>query len=429
MVRYTYYGAVFSLFFWVFCCAYQTSKNFQAPGATVFHNKTNPLLSHHFQRQCVGGADQSFGCKGIVKGQFLGGNEFDIVTGMVVLLDGSMIVSGYTGSILSGEWQAFLTAYTKNGLLDRSFGTNGIVLKQFSPYLYDQMNTLIMQPGKGVLLAGETRVGIARYAYFLARYTFNGMLDTHFGVDGVIEQPFIGDGWYDEINALAVQSDGLIIVAGYSKFGDGQKISVVRYTADGQPDSTFGTQSIFVSEYLGLQQRDEAIAVAIQPCTNRIIVGATSVDQAPGKVRLVLLGLTQAGVLDRTWGVGGLVQEPFLGVGCKDQVEALAMYQDGSVVVAGSFSNGAGEQAFLIRYTKEGVKDRSFGTGGVVAQPVIAPGATHDCINALALQPDGKIIAVGKTGGELTFQACMMRYTAQGQLDTTFGVNGILLFP
>src|SRR2546421_6190563 len=126
------------------------------------------------------------------------------------------------------------------------------------------------------------------------------------------------------------------------------------------------------------------------------------------------------GDLDLTFGRGGKVTTDFSGNA--DDAAALAIQSDGKIVVAGSsWGRTAGTTlAVLARYNTDGALDMTFGIGGRVSTRQSSFVANSYFV-ALAIQPDGKIVALGNgTSGFIT------RYNGNGALDTTFGNEGIV---
>ncbi|MBS1986496.1 hypothetical protein JST99_01000 [Candidatus Dependentiae bacterium] len=154
-------------------------------------------------------------------------------------------------------------------------------------------------------------------------------------------------------------------------------------------------------------------ALAVQTDGSVVIVGSVSTTSNAALVRY-----TNAGDLDPSFGSGGLVSTI---IGTNSAFFGVAIQPDGKIVVAG-FGTLAGVDTFLsARYNTDGTLDASFGTGGIVTTPI---GATAAAAFDLLLQPDGKIVAAGRSGGITQF--VVVRYTTTGTLDGTFGTGGIV---
>jgi uncharacterized delta-60 repeat protein len=126
------------------------------------------------------------------------------------------------------------------------------------------------------------------------------------------------------------------------------------------------------------------------------------------------------GNLDTTFGAGTGKVITAMGAG-EDTARALAVQPDGKIVVAGSCSNGSDNDFCLARYDANGVLDATFGSGGKVITDV----STYpDNAYAIAVQPDGKIVVAGSCY-MITYDFCLARYSANGVLDATFGIDGL----
>src|SRR3989441_110338 len=156
-----------------------------------------------------------------------------------------------------------------------------------------------------------------------------------------------------------------------------------------------------------------------------------------GVMRHTLSGLGWGGVLalppapratpgdpDPSFGTGGQVTTPI--VSSDDGACALVLQPDGKLVAAG-YTSGANGTAFaLVRYNANGSLDSSFGTGGKVTTPI---GSIDDEPFALVLQPDGKLVAAGYTDNGSTIAFALVRYNANGSLDSSFGTGGKVTTP
>lgn len=128
----------------------------------------------------------------------------------------------------------------------------------------------------------------------------------------------------------------------------------------------------------------------------------------------------QPGALDRSFGGDGRVTT---NIGDHyDAAYALAIQSDGKLVAAGETDlRNSGAQIALTRYRRHGRLDAGFGSAGRVVTNL--PGL-YDYVNGIAIQPDGKIVAVG-TGGFGSF--AVVRFTVDGSLDTSFSGDGRVL--
>ena len=132
------------------------------------------------------------------------------------------------------------------------------------------------------------------------------------------------------------------------------------------------------------------------------------------------------GDLDPTFGVGGTVTTD---LGGEDEIIGLALQPDGKIVAVGQvFHDATGASDFAItRYTSTGVLDATFGSGGAVTTDF---GTRNDIAGGVAIQSDGKIVVSGLSfvgADRSTEDFALARYGPDGSLDPTFGVGGMVL--
>src|SRR5437773_237131 len=132
-----------------------------------------------------------------------------------------------------------------------------------------------------------------------------------------------------------------------------------------------------------------------------------------------LAACANPGDLDPSFGTGGKVTTPS---GSNGYINALVLQPDGKLVAAGyTQNNGSNSDFALVRYNADGSLDGSFGTDGIVTT-LIQNGGFFE---AVVLQPDGKLVAAGVGGGHFA----LVRYNADGSLDGTFGTGGKVITP
>ncbi|HEX6702269.1 MAG TPA: hypothetical protein VF101_16195 [Gaiellaceae bacterium] len=360
-----------------------------------------------------GRLDPRFGTGGTVVTDF-GSHGYSYASAIAVQRDGKLVVAG-RGRISAVDDFA-IGRYTARGSLDPTFGRGGKTLTGFGSArgFSAWANSLAIQPDGKAVVAGTSGKSASRFA--LARYTTAGKLDRRFGRHGVVTtiQPS------GQPSAVALQRDGKIVAAGTSFGGEREKIALERYTAEGRLDPSFGTGGKVIT---AIGSWNDGRALALQRDGKLVVAGQSGDDFAVSRY-------TATGRLDRSFGKGGDVVTPFgvrqdgNGLASTDEALAVAVQPDGKIVAAGAsdVSGRSGEQHCcfddfaLVRYTADGRLDRSFGDGGKVLTEFDGNASVH----AIVIQPDGKIVAAG--GGAGSF--ALARYTSRGQLDRTFGNGG-----
>ncbi len=245
----------------------------------------------------------------------------------------------------------------QTGTLDMSFAP--VITGVF----FAQINAMIVQTNDQILFGGSfTNVsGAARSG--IARLNADGSVDQGF-------DPGTGiSGGLNSVNAIAVQSnDGSVWIGGdFTKVNGTNRTRVARLNSNGSLDAAFNP---------GTGPNNTVKALAAQPDGSILIAGRfTSVN---GKNRGSLARLSATGSLDTNF---------VSGVGADAEIDTLALQSDGKIIIGGRFTHFNGtSQARIARLNgADGSLDSSFNIG---------PGA-NDFVNAVLLQPDGKILVGG----------------------------------
>lgn len=299
------------------------------------------------------------------------------------------------------------------GTLDPSFGSGGQV--QFAVGTEDRVNAMVLQPDGKIVLAGRSRPGAVRFDFALARFNPDGTVDTSFGNGGRVITPLGVQGSpEDEASALALQPNGKIIAVGSARTTGGNLThsGVVRYNSNGTLDTTFGNAGIAIIDHAVNR------AVVVQADGKIVCAGGGGSSQLAD---FQISRLLPNGTPDPSWGNGGHVTLDFAGSG--DGVWALAIQPDGKIIAAGqSRLLGDDDNFAAARFNADGTLDPSFGTGGKVTTDF--DGST-DIAYAVTLQSDGKIILAGQPRtGTNEWQFGLVRYNPDGSLDNNFGIQG-----
>lgn len=340
--------------------------------------------------------------------------------------------------------------------LDSSFGSshNGTVITSIGDEAI--ANAVILQPDGKIVLIGEGH-DAGQYV-FVARYLSGGTLDSSFGTSGIVKTTF-RDGLLGK-NALLLQ-DGKILVTGAFVDKNGPQFASVRYLSDGSLDTTWGDGGINWCAVYGVIE-----SIADAPNDKMVCGGVTAMNQ-----KMIGAGCRRFynGTLDPTFGPGQGSTATI--VGLSTQIHEVVAQPDGMTVMAG-VANDDGNKFLCVRYTDAGILDDSFGSGGIVTtvfpgtsyahaytvglqtdgKILVAGESDHQCslvrynidgsvdsdfgingfvritlgtasiINALVIQADGKIVCVGQSDNDIV----VLRFNVNGSPDTTFGVNGII---
>jgi uncharacterized delta-60 repeat protein len=264
--------------------ALQSDGKIVAAGRTLVGGVSSFALGRY---NSDGSLDTTFGTGGKVTTDSLG-DAF----ALSIRSDGKIVVAG-------GRTQSpstfVLARYNSDGSLDTTFGSGGKVVRTDFSGLFV---ALVLQPdGKIVVAAGKTG------DFVLVRYDGDGSLDTTFGSGGTLTTDFSGRD--DEAYALAIQSDGKIVAAGRTTTTSGSVLSdfaLARYNSDGSLDTTFGTGGKVTTSFPS-PFPSAAYALALQS-DGKIVVAGGGLDVESG---IRLARYNNDGSLDITFGVGGKV--------------------------------------------------------------------------------------------------------------------------
>lgn len=308
------------------------------------------------------------------------------------------------------------TVMAADGDLDTTFGTGGKVMIDFNGNpttgAADQDTGLdmVIQPDGKIIIVGESNIGGGDSVMSATRLNADGTLDTTFATGGRFmynAKVAVAERAY----GVAVQADGKILIAG--RDGLPRTRYVIRLNADGAFDTTFGVNGVFKTA-IGSTTFDEP-ELAIQADGKIIVIGASR-NGGLTTDAFSVMRITTTGVLDTTFDNDGEAVTTFSG---NDRAYGVKLQSDGKVVVSGATNNGGGMA--LARYNTDGSLDAGFGSAGKMTATF--PSAST-IMQDLTILPNGKIIGAGYIRGQHS-DAALIRFNADGTLDTTFGTNGV----
>lgn len=383
----------------------------------------------------AGDYDESFSFDGRVSADILHRNN--TATDVAVQLDGKILVAGITETAASKDLA--MIRFNADGTLDKTFGTGGDdgdarVTRDFGGF--DEIVTcMALQRDGKILIGGKTRVMITTQG-FVARFNRDGSVDSNFGSNGVAFLPFGTQGAI--VNDIALQDDGKIVAVGTvpSPLG-GNNIGVARLTKFGSFDFDFSGNGFGIHD--GGATYDQGNAVVVQEDGKILIAGTGDDPKLEGSDGL-LIRLLPDGSLDddfdvdgkaiegafdddgfsdvevlpngRIYTVGSSAEYAYIvefgpdgtfrrGTGQRYLTKSLDEYQqvvrqaDNKLVAVGEAADGGYSYSFVRRY-EEGTRfDDTFASKGTKALGFSQGGG-------VALQPDGKIVLVGTSDGSTT---------------------------
>jgi uncharacterized delta-60 repeat protein len=345
----------------------------------------------------TGALDPTFGAAG--KANVAGYGLSVQADGKIVAATGAAVIAGGTPPVTSSA-QLGLARLTTTGGMEFSRADEVGNCQSFACMVSEAVaGGVLVQPDGAIVTAGGMKTadqyGGSCARFKVRRYLAGGSPDPAFGAGGLAS---FGAGY---ANAVAIQPDGRLVVAGVNKNYSctplpggtpSDDFSVGRLTTSGEPDATFGTNGVASVSLGGAEEA--ATAIAIRP-DGKIVLGGYASNGANRDFAVAIY--SAAGVLE---------SNALHDLGADDVAYALALQPDGKILMGGS----AGSNFVLVRVTAPGAYDSTFGAAGRMANP----GAP---IRAIALQPDGKIIAAQADGD-------VLRFEANGPQDASFGISG-----
>ncbi len=323
-----------------------------------------------------GTLDPTFGGDGKVTTDFGGVNDW--ASALALQPDGKIVVAGRSDA--RGNEGLALVRYLPDGTLDATFGSNGTLLTDF-----ESATALALQPDGKIVVAG------ASGDFALARYLPNGTLDTTFGSNGMVLTDF-GGGSNDHGGALALQSDGKIVVAGYSDASGSTAFALARYLPNGTLDATFSGDGKVLTNF-GSGSEAFAFDLALQSDGKIVVSGVSTASGAD----FALARYLPNGTLDATFGGDGKVTTDF---GGNAAAHVLALQPNGKIVVAGFSGAGDTPDFALARYLPNGTLDATFGGDGKVTTDF----GRYENATAIAIQPrDGRLVVAGDSSDDEGF--------------------------
>ena len=324
-----------------------------------------------------------------------------------------MIMSGFAAATTA-------TVLNSPGDLDATFSGDGVTGDFFGLAW-----AAAVQPDGKIVAAGGGYSANYDVDFVVARYNEDGSPDQTFGGGtGRVTTDIYSFG-YDEARAIAIQPDGKIVVAGVgSDCYSGCTLirwGVVRYNLDGSLDTSFDGDGIVAMSIAS--NDDRAYGITLQPNGKILVAGRSGLGL---ETDFTLVRYNPNGSLDATFDSDGIVRTA---IGGEDFGYSVALQPDGKIVVAGERFEGAygtNTDFAVVRYNSDGSLDSTFDSDGKVTTPI---GSGGESAFSVAIQSDGKIVTAGYSDNGANIDFALVRYNANGSLDTSFDFDGKVTTP
>jgi uncharacterized delta-60 repeat protein len=326
--------------------------------------------------------------------------------------------------------------FTSQGTLDARFGTGGSVTTPLLPLRNRNranVRSVLQDSSERLIVVGSrdlwTSMDPSVYVIAAARYTAAGALDTSFGDGGVVTTRVDQNG-VTQAFAAALDAEGRLLVAGYSggtKVRDPRgsvddwsvRTVLLRYASGGVLDASFGERGVASQaldpsgqdrqsgrDFLRYDATHRKTAALVLDRVGRAVVAASN-----GEGPALLMRYTKDGRLDPTFGSAGMVRTS---VGPGFNISTLLWDAEGRLLAVGT----SADRMVLVRYSADGVPDSAFGASGTSSTPMIAGMR----VSAALPERDGHLLVVasGENG------VLLARVDREGMPDTNFGSDGVI---
>jgi len=336
------------------------------PTMTIWRYNTDGTLDSTFGKNGIAISDDSL----LIPSDFR-------YYGMAATLDplGRIVVAGNAVSNTVGK--TVVWRFDSSGKPDPSFHGNGVV---------ESTDMVKSDGGNAVAIDSAGRIWVAgRYNYKLGlwRFNSNGMLDTSFGTNGLVALSDLGSA-----NAILIDADGKVVVAGAET---NHQMNIWRFSSGGGLDPTFGSNGIVT---YSASCRGNAMAVDSEG--KILVAGYINSIPGDGSKKMAVWRYDSSGAADATFGANG----HFTNSGELDEGLGIVIDSTGKIFVAGSrvTADSLGGEMALWRINANGTSDTGFGSGGVMSWNFPnAKYATNEYSKgqSIALDPAGKIYIGG----------------------------------
>ena len=308
-----------------------------------------------------GSPDLTFGEDGVVVMSFSPSD--DQASALALQNDGKILVLGFSYNMDKQNYEMIIVRYTNTGQIDLSFGDEGKTF--FDDLGYSWFMKDIVFDSNGMIIVAGQQYGGGYSDIGVVRFTQDGIFDKSV----VINEP--NPGLLSGESFVIDADDNLFIVGHYrEKYYDDADVALVRLNSDLELDPSFGPSGsgIVITDLNGWN--DCGQAMMLQNETKLIVAGYTENENGTD---FVLLRYDLSGILDTSFGTSGYVVTS-VGSG-NDQASDVAFSSDGRIVVTGQGNDGGHDEIAMVRYYPNGTIDSTFGINGVVTTAIGQGGA------------------------------------------------------
>ncbi len=320
------------------------------------------------------------------------------------------------GVIISGGGGRIVALKPDGSGLEPSFGGDGVV-DDVAAFTYE---TIVQADDKVLVTGTPQQLGLPPSSFFVARYLQDGTLDSAFGAGGSLIRPGLPFAAEVLWRTSLVKQDGRIVLLGLYRPYSSQvwRLFLLQLNVDGSTDLDFGNAG-FVRD--SVQVGSMGALRAVEDDNGGLVVLGSLWGDGSQAGTCVLLRYDASGHLDASFGIGGRAHYT---LPPHHVLMGLAIQSSGRIIVSGGRNYwGATQQAsfYVMGSESNGSLDAAFGPGGMV--PYSDPGVPGPWMEDMTLDHQDRILLAGLWEGQLV----VARYSADGQLDSSWGGAGLVL--
>ncbi len=276
----------------------------------------------------------------------------DIATDGILQTDGKLLVAGFTFNADSATYDFAMARYMKTGVLDYTFGNNGIVIiPTYKNYYIQGRNVSIALQADNKIVLTSVVTSNTQEQLYIGRYQTNGLIDSTFGTNGYVNlaiSPFILH------TSVAIDNSQNIIVGFVNNF---TSLGIIRLLSNGNLDYNFNGNGIVFTP-ISVSDAFENTELQLQN-DGKIVLFGNAYDTI-GTNSLVICRYTVTGLLDSTFNQDGIINGyPFMGT-------SLCIQSDNKILVVGNKYINSTQILALTRYQTDGSLDSTFGNNGLI---------------------------------------------------------------
>lgn len=359
-----------------------------------------------------GSLDTSFADEGVY--EYHPSSESTYFYDLKILNDGSFFVAGEGGTLFG----AIIIKFNSSGNLDTTFSGDGITTANLNA---SRFYSIAIQSDGKVFGCGSSGFGASTRNGKVARFSIDGLYET-----SVFNSLNATGGGGSEILGCEFQSDGKLVVAGYSSNGTSDRLALSRYSTSFSIDTSF-VGSGYVIRDMSTTLNDRATDLVVQS-DDKIVVSSTGLNGS-GDRDIAVLRYEANGNIDQNFtenfGTNGISLIDFGLNGPNDEANAVLIEPSNAIVVGGFSNDGSGDRFALSKLNADGGVRLGWGTLG----RAISTFPNDDAkINALGLYWDGRILAAGRTWNGTDYDFAIARYQNEaGVTAANVSVSGRVL--